>query len=112
MPLTRTRQPHSEARLRFLWSTPSRNNSGRLAVRASLALALQTASLRAADVNQAYLREHYTKREYQIPMRDGIKLFAAVYSPKDDSQSYPLLLTRTPYSLKPYGEDVYPDPGG
>jgi putative CocE/NonD family hydrolase len=60
----------------------------------------------------AYLREHYTKYEYRIPMRDGIKLFVAVYAPKDDSQPWPILLTRTPYSAKPYGEDRYPDPVG
>ncbi|MBU6400534.1 MAG: CocE/NonD family hydrolase [Verrucomicrobia bacterium] len=45
-------------------------------------------------------------------MRDGVRLFTAVYAPKDDSQSYPILLTRTPYSLKPYSEDLYPDPAG
>src|SRR5260370_22583131 len=57
----------------------------------------------------AYLREHYTKYEYKIPMRDGVKLFTSVFAPKDDSQPYPILLTRTPYSVKPYGVDVYPD---
>ena len=61
---------------------------------------------------QAYLRENYTKYEYKIPMRDGVRLFVAVYSPKDDSQTYPILLTRTPYGCKPYGEDLYPDPAG
>jgi putative CocE/NonD family hydrolase len=61
---------------------------------------------------QLYLREHYTKYEYKIPMRDGVHLFTAVYIPKDDSTSYPILLTRTPYTVKPYGEDVYPNPGG
>ena len=64
------------------------------------------------DANAAYLREHYTKYEYRIPMRDGIKLFTTVFAPKDDSQPYPILLTRTPYSLKPYSEDLYPDPRG
>jgi putative CocE/NonD family hydrolase len=63
------------------------------------------------EVTEAYLREHYTKFEIRIPMRDGVKLFTSVYAPKDDSQPYPLLLTRTPYSLKPYTEDRYPDPG-
>jgi len=51
----------------------------------------------------------YTKYEYRIPMRDGVKLFTAVYVPKDESQTYPLLLTRTPYSCAPYGVDKYPD---
>jgi putative CocE/NonD family hydrolase len=63
-------------------------------------------------VNEAYIREHYTKYEYKIPMRDGIHLFAAVYAPKDDSERHPILLTRTPYSAKPYGVDRYPNPGG
>ena len=60
----------------------------------------------------AYLREHYTKYEYNIPMRDGVRLFTAVYVPKDNEKTYPILLSRTPYSVKPYGEDVSPNPRG
>src|SRR5262249_2492841 len=56
-----------------------------------------------------YVRANYTKYEYRIPMRDGVRLFTAVYVPKDDSMSYPILLTRTPYSCAPYGVDKYPD---
>lgn len=56
-----------------------------------------------------YVRANYTKYEYQIPMRDGVKLFTAVYVPKDDSQTYPMVLVRTPYSVGPYGADRYPD---
>lgn len=55
------------------------------------------------------VKEAYTKYEYLIPMRDGVKLFTAVYVPKDDSQTYPILLMRTPYSCAPYGVDKYPD---
>jgi putative CocE/NonD family hydrolase len=54
-----------------------------------------------------YTRAHYTKYEFRIPMRDGIKLFTAVYVPKDLSQQYPMLLLRTPYSVEPYGTDNY-----
>ncbi len=54
------------------------------------------------------VKAHYTKYEYQIPMRDGKKLFTAVYVPKDASQAYPFLMDRTPYSVRPYGEDQYP----
>jgi putative CocE/NonD family hydrolase len=53
------------------------------------------------------VKARYTKYEYRIPMRDGKKLFTAVYVPKDQSRRYPILLTRTPYSLKPYGADQY-----
>jgi uncharacterized protein len=55
-----------------------------------------------------YIRANYTKYEYQIPMRDGVKLFTAVYVPKDDAQTYPMMLIRTPYSVAPYGADKYP----
>jgi putative CocE/NonD family hydrolase len=51
----------------------------------------------------------YTKYEYRIPMRDGKRLFTAVYVPKDQDQAYPILMTRTPYSCRPYGADQYPD---
>ena len=61
---------------------------------------------------QRELRENYTKFEHMIAMRDGVKLFVAVYAPKDESQRYPILMTRTPYGCKPYGEDLYPEPGG
>ncbi len=54
-----------------------------------------------------YVKAHYTKFEYRIPMRDGKKLFTAVYAPKDSSQAHPILMDRTPYSVAPYGEDQY-----
>jgi len=52
-------------------------------------------------------REQYTKYEFRIPMRDGVKLYTAVYQPKDRSKAYPILMTRTPYSCQPYGVDQY-----
>lgn len=55
----------------------------------------------------AYVRKNYEKREYQVPMRDGVMLFTVVYSPMDTSQTYPMLMMRTPYSVGPYGEDAY-----
>jgi putative CocE/NonD family hydrolase len=64
----------------------------------------------AADTAQKqleYTRAHYTKYDYRIPMRDGIKLFTSVYVPKDTSQKYPILIQRTPYSVAPYGVDNY-----
>ena len=48
----------------------------------------------------------YEKHEYKIPMRDGKKLFTQVYSPKKRLEEYPILITRTPYGIAPYGEDV------
>ncbi|UZR93270.1 CocE/NonD family hydrolase [Chondrinema litorale] len=58
--------------------------------------------------DSAYVIENYDKYEYQIPMRDGVKLFTIVYIPKDKSQKYPMLMKRTPYSIRPYGEGKMP----
>ena len=66
----------------------------------------------ASDTNAAWLAEHYTKYEHRIPMRDGVRLFTRVYVTKDDSQRWPIVLTRTPYALKPYGANNYTDPSG
>src|SRR5947207_7318245 len=63
----------------------------------------QTAPPASAD----QVRARYTKYEYMVPMRDGVRLFTAVYAPKDTSERYPFLLTRTPYSVAPYGVDNY-----
>lgn len=54
------------------------------------------------------LSEHYDKAEYQIPMRDGIKLHTTVFTPKDQSKPYPFMMNRTPYSSRPYGADQFP----
>jgi putative CocE/NonD family hydrolase len=54
------------------------------------------------------LRERYTKHEHRVPMRDGARLFTTVYVPKDRGRPAPMLLTRTPYSVAPYGEDALP----
>jgi putative CocE/NonD family hydrolase len=56
----------------------------------------------------AYIRDNYEKREVRIPMRDGARLFTAIYSPKDKSVTYPILMRRTPYSVAPYGERSFP----
>ena len=55
------------------------------------------------------VRAAFTKYEYMVPMRDGVKLFTSVYVPKDASTTYPILLTRTPYSVAPYGVANYRD---
>jgi putative CocE/NonD family hydrolase len=59
------------------------------------------------EEKEDYVKAHYTKYEYRIRMRDGKKLFTAVYVPKDASQPYPILMERTPYNVSPYGEDQY-----
>jgi len=60
-----------------------------------------------AQLDSAYIVDHYDKREVMIPMRDGIQLFTCIYTPKDQSKPYPILLRRTPYSCAPYGVGAY-----
>ena len=76
----------------------------------ALAFTLAPAQQPAPDApKEDYVRAHYTKYEFSIPMRDGKRLFTAVYVPKDASGGpYPFLMDRTPYSIGPYGEDQYP----
>jgi putative CocE/NonD family hydrolase len=73
---------------------------------AMVALSFVASGQEIKDVaKEDYVKSHYTKYEYRIPMRDGVKLFTSVYVPKDDSQPYPILIDRTPYSVAPYGVD-------
>jgi putative CocE/NonD family hydrolase len=55
------------------------------------------------------IKTNYTKKEVFITMRDGTKLFTAIYTPKDISKEkkYPILMQRTCYSIAPYGEENY-----
>jgi hypothetical protein len=57
-----------------------------------------------------FFKTHYTKHEYRIAMRDGVKLYTQVYTPIagqfTDAGPYPFLMTRTPYSCGSYDNDV------
>ena len=57
----------------------------------------------AQNADSTWFVNNYIKKEVPVPMRDGIKLFTSIYIPKDQSEKHPILLTRTPYSVSPYG---------
>ena len=76
--------------------------------RLTTCLFLLSASTAFSQVNTNYVKEHYTKIDTIIAMRDGAKLYTVIYIPKDDSQQYPILMQRTPYSSYPYGSSNYP----
>ncbi len=69
----------------------------------------KTTTAKTAKKTDTYVQDHYDKKEVTITMRDGIKLFTAIYTPKDKSKKYPILLKRTPYSCQPYGKDSFPE---
>jgi len=60
--------------------------------------------------DSVFIRANYSKHEYRIPMRDGVKLYTIVYTPKDASANvpYPVVMQRTCYSVAPYGPEAYP----
>lgn len=53
--------------------------------------------------------DDYTKSQHDIEMKDGVKLHAVVYAPKDKSEEYPIILKRTPYSCRPYENGKIPE---
>ena len=61
----------------------------------------------AQNIDSVWVVKNYIKKEIYIPMRDGKKLFTAVYMPKDSSEKHPILMERTPYSCAPYGENNF-----
>src|SRR4026208_1507691 len=60
-----------------------------------------------AQQGNNYVKENYKKIDTTITMRDGIRLYTCIYIPKDESQQYPILMERTPYSCGPYGAENY-----
>ena len=54
-----------------------------------------------------YVEEYYNKVEVDIPMRDGINLHTTIYTPKNATEDYPILMQRTPYSSRPYGDGKF-----
>jgi putative CocE/NonD family hydrolase len=62
------------------------------------------------NAQSTFVKDHFTKKDVYITMRDGVKLFTSIYTPKDASpqNKYPMMMMRTCYSIAPYGEDKYP----
>ncbi len=58
-------------------------------------------------VSVQWLKANYVKREELVPMRDGVGLYTAIYSPASGGPA-PALMIRTPFPLKPYGPERFP----
>ena len=67
----------------------------------------KTSKTAKAEISETYVSDNYTKKEVDIEMRDGITLHTTIYTPKDTSKEYPILMQRTPYSSRPYGEGEF-----
>jgi len=71
-------------------------------------LLMLTFAVPAAAQDADFIRANYAKQEVLIPMRDGIRLFTTIYTPKQAGRPRPIVLNRTPYSVAPYGADSMP----
>jgi putative CocE/NonD family hydrolase len=60
-----------------------------------------------SSFGQSEIMKLYDKKEIYITMRDGVRLFTSVYTPKNTSVKHPILLNRTPYNIEPGGPDGY-----
>ncbi|AYN69303.1 CocE/NonD family hydrolase [Euzebyella marina] len=59
------------------------------------------------EIDADYFKSHYDLKEYRIPMRDGAELFTVVYTPKDQTKKYPILLNRTCYNASKHSNYQY-----
>ena len=81
-----------------------------LVLAVALALALPAAAQAQPQAqDSAAVRQNYVKLDRRISMRDGVQLYTVIYVPRDAAAGtpYPILMTRTPYSAGPYGENHY-----
>ncbi len=79
----------------------------RLLYAALVCMAVNAEARNTPNADSAWLVRNYTKTEVSIPMRDGKKLFTAIYAPKSMQGKHPILMNRTPYSIGPYGTKKY-----
>jgi len=91
----------------------------RLGVARSLALIALALGGAVAAIEQVGVSEDpYVGSDVMIPMRDGVKLHAKIFTPRAQSEPLPFLIERTPYgaaeyakaldrSLKPLADDGY-----
>lgn len=82
----------------------------KFAITLALALCLAIGLPLAAQSPEHIARrlQDYRKKEVMLPMRDGTRLYTAVYEPVSAPTPGPLLIMRTPYACEPYGQGFTP----
>lgn len=101
---------HSEAGFRYSGQVNSSYNriSGILEQAGQkLEIVFSREEIKAAQNSPEELKKKYSKKEVYIEMRDGIKLFTSIYTPRNSNGPHPILLNRTPYNIEPGGPDHY-----
>jgi putative CocE/NonD family hydrolase len=96
---------HTVARVDLL--ADEERNMARFWIVAACSVIFWAPAATAQEVPASYIKDNYTRRSHKIRMRDGTQLHTIVYSPKDETQKYPIIMTRTPYGIHPYEEDKH-----
>ncbi len=82
-------------------------NRKKIIIRLYLTLSLMMMMIAASAQSVENVRSKYDKKEVYITMRDGVRLFTSIYTPKDNSETHPVILTRTPYNIEPAGPENF-----
>src|SRR2546430_5380274 len=67
---------------------------------AALAASLSLVALLSAQAPQPDPAERFTVSDVMIPMRDGVKLHTKIFTPKEQRDSLPCIMKRTPYGIE------------
>ena len=62
-------------------------------------LALASLSAALASPQTPSIADRFLVRDVMIPMRDGVRLHAKIFTPKDAREPLPIIMTRTPYGV-------------
>ena len=73
--------------------------------RLAAALILAPVAL-AAQTPDTALTHRFDRREMMVPMRDGVRLFTVILTPKNGGGQLPILMSRTPYGTGGWGGTV------
>src|ERR1700744_1632200 len=65
----------------------------------AISLALLLLNLSLVSAQQTKPDDKYNRQEVMIPMRDGVKLHTVIFTPKDQKEKLPFLMSRTPYGV-------------
>lgn len=76
-------------------------------LRSAILILLMAVSFSSYSQPVETLKQKYDKQEVYITMRDGIRLFTSIYTPKNKSVTHPVLLNRTPYNIEPGGPNSF-----
>ncbi|MEM6684204.1 MAG: CocE/NonD family hydrolase [Bacteroidota bacterium] len=71
-----------------------------------ICLVLMALCISYQSVAQKFDERDYSKREMHIKMRDGTRLYTAIYTPKNATEKLPMIVARTTWGNRPYDEDI------